>query len=72
MELINMPKIMYHDIETNEIIEREMNAEELAQKIKDDAELQQFKDAEIAKAKAKADLLLKLGITEDEARLLLG
>lgn len=67
-----MPKIMYHDIETNEVIEREMNAEELAQKIKDDAELQQFKDAEIAKAKAKADLLLKLGITEDEARLLLG
>lgn len=35
-------------------------------------EIQRIKDVETSKVKAKADLLAKLGITEDEAKLLLG
>lgn len=62
--------IKLHNAETGEIIEREMNAEELKQWNKDksnaEAEL-----AKIAKAETdKAALLVKLGITADEAKLL--
>jgi len=69
------PTIMFHNTETNEIIEREMNAEELAQWEADVAYY--AAKAELAKAEAeakatqKAALLDKLGITEDEAKLLL-
>jgi len=65
------PTIMFHNTETNEIVEREMNAEELAQWEVDVAYY--AAKAELAKAKAaqKAALLDKLGITEDEAKLLL-
>jgi hypothetical protein len=66
------PTITIHNVETGEIIEREMNAEELAQweadRVKAEAEAQ-------AKAEAAAQrqaLLDKLGITEEEAKLLLG
>lgn len=51
---------------------RPMNQDELAQYAKDQAE---FKAAAIAKQEAQAKrvaLLDKLGITEDEAKLLLG
>jgi len=69
------PTIMFHNTETNEIIEREMNAEELAQWEADVAYY--AAKAELAKAEAeakatqKAALLDKLGITEEEAKLLL-
>lgn len=56
---------------TGEIVEREMNAEELAQSLKDQAETLAAKDAETTKATEKAALLAKLGITESEAALLL-
>ena len=60
---------------TNEIIEREATAEELAQEAADRerlAKLKADKDAEAAQAEAaKAALLEKLGITEEEAKLLL-
>jgi hypothetical protein len=60
------------NVETGEVIERELNAEELAQQEIDEAEFN-AKLAEIdARAQAKADLLAKLGITADEAKLLLG
>jgi hypothetical protein len=50
---------------------REMNAEEFEQ-YKVDQLADQTRKAEVAvKAKAKADLLERLGITEDEAKLLL-
>jgi len=62
---------MFHDIETGEIVEREMNNEELAQKAKDEAELEELKNAEKARTQAKIDLLNRLGITDDEAKLLL-
>lgn len=66
-----MPIIKIHNIETDEVIEREMNAAELAQweadKAKTEAEAQAKAEAETA----KAALLEKLGITEEEAKLLL-
>jgi hypothetical protein len=64
--------IKIHDIQTGEIIEREMTADELAQAKTDKAKLDAEQKAEAQKAAYKAALLEKLGITEDEARLLLG
>jgi hypothetical protein len=63
-----MPTIKIHNVQTGEIIEREMNAAELSQYQKDKAAGQ----AEAAKTHERAALLERLGITEDEARLLLG
>jgi tRNA(Arg) A34 adenosine deaminase TadA len=57
--------------ETGEVIEREMNADELAQSKADQAEIKAMKDAEKAKETAKSALLQRLGITADEAALLL-
>jgi hypothetical protein len=68
-----MTKIMIriHNSETGEIIDREMNEQELAEA----AVAKEQGDALMdAKAKAEADkaaLLTKLGITADEAKLLL-
>jgi hypothetical protein len=63
--------ITIHNVATDEIITREMNAEELAQfNAKEAAEIAE-KNAEATKAAEKAALLTKLGITDDEAKLLL-
>jgi hypothetical protein len=62
--------ITIHNAETGEIIEREMNAEELAFFDKTNAPYEPTED-EIKAATAKAALLAKLGITADEAKLLL-
>jgi hypothetical protein len=43
----------------------------LAQRAKDDAEIQAKETELIAKAEAKAELLARLGITAEEAQLLL-
>lgn len=57
--------------ETNEITERELTTAELKQQEKDE-KLVDARLAEIeTKAQAKVALLDKLGITEDEAKLLL-
>ena len=65
------PTIRIHDTQTNEVIDREMTDAEYA----DYQELQAKAEAEKAaliKAQAdKAALLIKLGITDDEAKLLL-
>lgn len=62
------PKIAIHNVETGEIEIRDFTPEELT-------EAQTQKDlqtqADTDKATAKAALLSKLGINEDEARLLL-
>ena len=65
------PKITIHNAETGEIIEREMNATELAQLEADKADSVSVREAIAQKAMRKAALLDKLGITEDEAKLLL-
>ena len=64
--------ITIHNVETGEIIEREMNAAELAQYEKEQAEAQAEASALATKATQKAALLARMGLTEDEARLLLG
>lgn len=66
------PIIVIHNVETGEVLEREMNAEELAIYEINLANSAKEKAAE-EKAKAdKAALLNRLGITEEEAKLLLG
>jgi hypothetical protein len=66
-----MTTIVIHNTETGEIVERDMTPEELAQHQKDlaNAAAEQIKKQE--KAAAKKALLEKLGITADEAKLLL-
>ena len=64
-------KLVIHNAETGEIIEREMNAGELKQAEKDKAASLAEKAEAEAKATAKTALLAKLGINEDEAKLLL-
>jgi hypothetical protein len=68
---MSKPTIKITNITTGEEIEREMNAEELAQYEKDKIAVNAQRQAEAAKAADKAALLSKLGITEDEAKLLL-
>ena len=61
-----------HNLETNEIIDREMNDAEFAAY---QAQIEANKVAEAAKAKAEADkaaLLARLGLTEDELKTILG
>jgi hypothetical protein len=66
------PQIKIVDVTTGEEIIRDANAEELAQ-IAADQLLQDAKQAEAeAKATARQALLSKLGITQEEARILLG
>lgn len=66
-----MPLIKIHNAATGEEIEREMNADELAQWHLDQQSAENQLDAEKALIDAKNDLLAKLGITEEEAKLLL-
>lgn len=56
---------------TGEIIEREMTEAEIAQDLADQAEATAREAEAATKAVEKAALLAKLGITEDEAKLLL-
>jgi hypothetical protein len=67
-----MPTIKIHNVETNETVEREMNADELAQYETDQAAAQARVTEAEAKEAARSALLDKLGITTDEAKLLLG
>jgi len=66
-----MPKITIHNAQTNEVIEREMTKSELEQLELDketNAAIEAFKASEALK---KSALLAKLGLSEDEAKLLL-
>ncbi len=66
-----MPTIKIHNIETGEVIEREMNADEIAKWEADKAAAEAQAEAAAQATAAKAALLEKLGITEEEAKLLL-
>ena len=66
-----MPTIKIHNAQTDEIVEREMNAEELLQWEADKAAAEVEAEIRAQAAAAKAALLEKLGITEEEAKLLL-
>jgi len=63
--------ITIHNIATGEIIQRDMNVQELAQYEADRAKAEAEAQVQAEAAAAKAALLAKLGITEEEAKLLL-
>lgn len=64
--------IAEHNLETGEVIVREPNEQELAAQEKLRQKAEAHAKAEAAKAAARQALLDKLGITADEAKLLLG
>ena len=65
------PTIRIHNQETNEVIDREMTAVEFAE-YEANKTARAIAQAETeAKATAKAALLTQLGITEEQAKLLL-
>ena len=71
MATTSRPMVRIHDTSTDEVTDREMNDKENA-----DYQTQQAANAKSeleaqAEAQAKAALLSKLGITEEEAKLLL-
>ena len=65
------PTIKIHNVKTGEVVEREMTAQELVQWELDQAQAKSEREAKAAKAAEKVALLEKLGITEEEAKLLL-
>ena len=65
------PTVRIHDLSTDTVVDREMNDAEFAQYEADQAAQAELAAAEAAKAAEKAALLERLGITADEAKLLL-
>jgi len=68
----NRPMVRIHNIETDEIIDREMNDIEFAQYEIDKVDYLALQTQIETKAAQKQALLDRLGITADEAKLLLG
>lgn len=68
---MTQPTIREHNLETGEIIDREMNTAELAQWKTDRLATETKLAAETAKAAEKQAILDKLGITAEQAKLLL-
>ena len=71
-----MKTIKTHNVETNEIFERDLTKEELKQRSVEDAEFlsKKVKAKEEADAKeiAKAEILERIGLTADELKTILG
>jgi hypothetical protein len=66
------PMVRIHNTETDEVIDREMNDDEFAQYEADKA-AEAAKQTEVeAKATARAAILDRLGLTAEEAKILLG
>lgn len=68
----NKPTIRIHDLSTNEIIDREMNDAEFAQYEANKAAQAAEKAEAEAKAVERQAILDRLGLTADEAKLILG
>jgi hypothetical protein len=66
------PMVRIHNIETDEVIDREMNDDEFSTWQEDQAAIAAAEAAATHKAAARAALLTQLGITEEQANLLLG
>lgn len=65
------PTVRIHNVETNEVIDRQMTEQEFAQyEIAQAATAARLAEAE-AKTTERQAILSRLGITEDEAKLLL-
>jgi hypothetical protein len=65
------PMVQIHNSQTDEVIFREMTDIEFEEANARKAEAEARAEAEAARATQKAALLDRLGITEDEAKLLL-
>ena len=66
------PTVRIHNIETDEVIDREMNDDEFAQyEANKAAEIARKAEAE-AKETAKAAILDRIGLTADELKTILG
>jgi len=65
------PMVRIHNLSTNEIIDREMNDAEYAQYQAEQVAQAEAEAQAEAKATQKAALLDRLGLTEEEAKLLL-
>ena len=66
------PTVRIHDLETNEIIDREMNDDEFAAYKADQATQAIAKAEAEAKEAAKAAILDRIGLTADELKTILG
>ena len=69
---MSKPMVRIHDLSTNEIIDREMNDAEIAQMEANQASQAMAQVEAEAKATARAAILDRLGLTADEAAILLG
>ena len=69
---MSRPMIRIHDLSTDEVIDREMNDAEFAQYEADQTAQAAAKAEADAKVAQRQTLLDRLGITEDEAKILLG
>jgi hypothetical protein len=68
---MSKPTIRIHDLAKDEVIDREMTDAEFAKAKADQAAQAELKAQADAKETAKAALLTRLGITAEEAQLLL-
>jgi hypothetical protein len=66
------PMVRIHNVETDEVIDREMNDAEFAQYEADQATQATAKAEAEAKEVARQAILDRLGLTADEAKLILG
>lgn len=69
---MSKPMIRIHNTETDEVIDREMTNDEFAQYKKDIERIQKQLVKSEERKIVRQSLLEKLGLTEDEANLLLG
>jgi hypothetical protein len=72
MSKTNTPQVKIVNCTTGEEIVRDANAEEIAQMELDAANVEAKKQAEAQAAAQRQAILSRLGITEEEARILLG
>jgi hypothetical protein len=66
------PMVRIHNMETNEVIDREMNDEEFSAWQANQATQAAYEAAKAEQAAQKAALLARLGLTEDELKTILG
>ena len=72
MAKTSRPMVRIHDLETNEVIDREMNDAEFALWQTSQATQAAYEAAKAEQAAEKAALLARLGLTEDELKTILG
>ena len=72
MAKLTRPIVRIHNVETDEVIDREMNDAEFAQYQVDQAAQATAQAEAEAKAVAKAAILDRIGLTADELKTILG